>query len=436
MIDTEKYIKVIVNPLEPVKQAQTVVINNLDITITKNGVYEAEQPYTGYGKVTVQVSDTPVVINPLSITPSTNQQTITASGGVDGYSPITVSAVTSEIDSNITAGNIKSGVTILGVTGTYTPSLPYPYRKMKISDNILYSDTTDSFALDFGSLAFTDVSFYALNCIGYNLIHTGNISFDNLTAVSGERAFNYAFSNANITGKMTFNNLTSANGYYAFYYAFYGATVSQGIEFNSLVTLTSNSSYLFYYAFSWCVGNVYFNNLETVNANFCFNCSFSYMKDIVYLHKLKTVTGSYAFQYAFQGDQSTEVENRQAPYISGLFSSLESITSNNAFRCAFQYNNHITGAITFSKLNTINNNNIFYYAFRDCINITSLSFPALTSTSFDSYTTQFDNMLQNCTDVIVHFPSNLQSVIGSWASVTAGFNGTNTTVLFDLPATT
>ena len=33
---------------------------------------------------------------------------------------VTVNAVTSAIDDNIVAGNIKSGVTILGVEGTYT----------------------------------------------------------------------------------------------------------------------------------------------------------------------------------------------------------------------------------------------------------------------------------------------------------------------------
>ena len=58
------------------------------------------------------------VIDSLSITPTTSQQTITAPSGTDGYSPITVSAVDDTIDSNITSGNIKSGVTILGVTGT------------------------------------------------------------------------------------------------------------------------------------------------------------------------------------------------------------------------------------------------------------------------------------------------------------------------------
>lgn len=60
------------------------------------------------------------VISPLSVTPCTTLQTITAPTGTDGYSPIIVSAVTSDIDSNIVAGNIRDGVTILGVTGTYS----------------------------------------------------------------------------------------------------------------------------------------------------------------------------------------------------------------------------------------------------------------------------------------------------------------------------
>ena len=67
--------------------------------------------------------------------------------------------------------------------------------------------------------------------------------------------------------------------------------------------------------------------------------------------------------------------------------------------------------------------------------VTTLSFPALKSTSFGSRTDQFKNMLSGVTGCTVHFPSNLQAVIGSWADVTSGFGGTNTTVLFDLPQT-
>ena len=63
--------------------------------------------------------------------------------------------------------------------------------------------------------------------------------------------------------------------------------------------------------------------------------------------------------------------------------------------------------------------------------ITKLEFPSLKSTS----TISMNNMLEDVTGCTVHFPSNLQSVIGQSEDVLAGFGGTNTTVLFDLPAT-
>ena len=55
-----------------------------------------------------------------TVTPTTSQQTITAGTGYNGLGTVTVNAVTAAIDENIVAGNIKSGVTILGVEGTYT----------------------------------------------------------------------------------------------------------------------------------------------------------------------------------------------------------------------------------------------------------------------------------------------------------------------------
>lgn len=55
-----------------------------------------------------------------TVTPSTSKQTITAGSNYDGLGTVTVNAVTAAIDDNIVAGNIKDGVTILGVTGSYT----------------------------------------------------------------------------------------------------------------------------------------------------------------------------------------------------------------------------------------------------------------------------------------------------------------------------
>ena len=62
--------------------------------------------------------DTPTTQN-VEVTPTTELQTITAdSGKVLGT--VKVKGVTAAIDDNIIAGNIKSGVTILGVTGSYS----------------------------------------------------------------------------------------------------------------------------------------------------------------------------------------------------------------------------------------------------------------------------------------------------------------------------
>lgn len=60
------------------------------------------------------------VLQNKTVTPTTSQQTVTADEGKDGLGTVTVNAVTAAIDENIAAANIKSGVTILGVTGSYT----------------------------------------------------------------------------------------------------------------------------------------------------------------------------------------------------------------------------------------------------------------------------------------------------------------------------
>ena len=59
----------------------------------------------------------PYTLDSKAVDPSTSQQTVTSS--VDGLSSVTINAVTSSIDANISSSNIKRGVEILGVTGTF-----------------------------------------------------------------------------------------------------------------------------------------------------------------------------------------------------------------------------------------------------------------------------------------------------------------------------
>ena len=66
----------------------------------------------------------------ITINPSTSQQIVTPSSGKNAITQATVNAVTNSIDANIIAGNIKNGVTILGVTGTYEGSSMKEYASV------------------------------------------------------------------------------------------------------------------------------------------------------------------------------------------------------------------------------------------------------------------------------------------------------------------
>lgn len=85
-------------------------------TFSSNDTFSNED---GWNEVTVDVQPN---LDVLEVTPSTQSQQFLPESGYDGFSQVDVDPVTSAIDSNITASNIKKDVTILGVTGTYTPN--------------------------------------------------------------------------------------------------------------------------------------------------------------------------------------------------------------------------------------------------------------------------------------------------------------------------
>lgn len=123
----------------------------------------------------------------------------------------------------------------------------------------------------------------------------------------------------------------------------------------------------------------------------------------------------------------------EAFYKSGITSAdLSNVTTINdsGLGYAFRECTNLT-TMSFDNVSSIGTSGLIY-AFEDCTSLTTVSFPALTTSSFGNYTNQFNNMLSGCSGVTVHFPAAIQSKIGSWSSVTNGFGGTNTTVLFDL----
>lgn len=191
------------------------------------------------------------------------------------------------------------------------------------------------------------------------------------------------------------SNATSI-GRSSFYYGLGGSTGLTSVDCSSLLTAPNKNS--FSYAFSGCT--------SLASANFS---------------SLQTI-GETVFYYAFDGCTSLTTVN---------FNSLSSITATQAFAYAFNGCTSLK-TVSFPSLSSMPQTNVFYFAFKDCTSLTSLSFPALTVNSFGNQASQFTSMLKNVDGCTVHFPASIQSKIGSWNTVTSGFGGTNTTVLFDL----
>lgn len=344
------------------------------------------------------------VISSLGVTPSTSAQTITATGGVDGYSPVNVSAVTSSIDANIVAGNIKNGVTILGVTGNYSGTTPS--GTLPITTNGVY-----------------DVTNYASADV--NVSGSGPDYYIALTKDSNDKLIK--------SSTMPSFFPCSDAGDYVFFYAYYNCrtfTSDQTADLRYFTTVTGKSACGSMFASS-NIRNINLSGLTYVYGQGSFY-EFAYSSSLqtIDLSNLTQIgvnasdTNSSTFLRAFNGCVSLS---------SISFPSLTAIYTQYCFQSAF--NSTPITSISFPSLTAIPKAGIFFQAFGSCTSLTSMSFPALKSTSFGSFTSQFQGMLSGVTGCTVHFPSNLQSVIGSWSDVLAGFGGTSTTVSFDLPAT-
>ena len=91
-----------------------------DATATQSDILKGKTAYVKGTKLigTHECESASVTIQEKTVTPSTIPLTVTPDNG-KYLSKVTVNAVTSAIDSNIKSENIKSGVSILGVTGSY-----------------------------------------------------------------------------------------------------------------------------------------------------------------------------------------------------------------------------------------------------------------------------------------------------------------------------
>ena len=212
------------------------------------------------------------VIDELNVTPSTSAQTITAPEGTGGYSPVNVAAVTSSIDANIVAGNIKDGVEILGVTGNYTGSAPAYYIEKTVVNGKLISSTN---IINLNGV--TDIGDYGLANDYYQINFPANTSIDlsSLTTLSGRNACQAMFQSCTGLTSVDLSGLTTISGAFACQVMFAGCAGLTSIDLSSLTTISGANACQT--MFQSCTG------LTSVN-----------------LSSLTTISGAFACQTMFQ----------------------------------------------------------------------------------------------------------------------------------------
>lgn len=238
----------------------------------------------------------------------------------------------------------------------------------------------------------------------------------NASGVYGFPAQNFSFSLPSDATSITANRILKE--------AFYGCATLTSIDASSLVSVSGDDA--FNYAFYNCtaLSSADFSSLETIGDE-CFYCAFYGCTSLTHidLSSLRETSGSRSLYRTFYGCTSlTSVD-------------LSSLTTLHGSEDAYEVFRGCTSltSVNLSSLTTLAGGRLMASAFYGCSSLRTLSFPALLPDGITgTVTNYFDAMLYDCTNVTVHFKSEMQQKIGSWTSVQNGFSGTNTTVLFDL----
>lgn len=230
------------------------------------------------------------------------------------------------------------------------------------------------------------------------------------------------------TNVIDLTGCTTINGMYLLNEAYKNNTLITGAVNMSDVQIIGSSRNACASMFEGCTGitSIDLSSLTTISSLSGADRMFANCTGItsVVLSSLTTISGNMGMNNCFYG--CTGITNVD-------LSSLTTISGNSAMNACFD-GNGIT-SIDLPSLTTISSTNAMQYCFGNCTNLSRVSFYALDTNSFGTQTNQFNYMLSGVTGCTVHFPMRVQSTIGSWASVTGGFSGTNTTVLFDIVTT-
>ena len=346
---------------------QTNLANSYTAVDNKGGTLPASENFdslpTAINSITELKGETK------TINPSTTTQTITPSAGKNGITSATVNPVTSSIDANITAGNIKKDVTILGVTGTFEGGVT-PTGDIAITSQGKYDVDVTNYAT---AKVDVPVSHYMRGTTALTLSNyafTGN-EFTGITTMNGQAlAYAWAFgqSQAGPSGTISFPNLTTMANY-GMYYTFYQCLGINGISAPELTTVGNYGLYNAFYVSSANTGGI---------------------QGIVSFPKVTSI-GTYGFYMTFNNQRLTGIS----------FDKLETLSSANALGYICNGCNKNV-SINFPKLKTVSGG--MGYSFYNNTSLEYFELPALESVG-GTASNAMTNVLYGCTKLKnVYFP--------------------------------